>query len=246
MSASGKRRRVLGVLAMLVSACSTGAGPDASRGPDGEGLAVTVAGLSLPEVDDVCVDLRVTNATGVVWQRGDTTRTKLGADQVGDGPAGAADTETICSSRYGDAAANGLTYVGPCDASSDTGERDGVQNDVTLWVDGLYAGGADVGDWQDPCPSGCTLEVDCAPNRDSLVRFDLAIMRDARQGFFDIAVSFSDIFCSAKLDTCYEEDPRGRRRRRDAAHRGVPRAGGARLRLRAVPQGLLEPRAEPR
>ena len=205
MSASGAGRLVLGGVAMLLSACSTAAGPDASRGPQGEGLAVTVAGLSLPEVDDVCVDLRVTNATGVVWQRGDTARTKLGADQVGDGPAGAADTETICSSRYGDAAANGLTYVGPCDASSDTGEREGVQNDVTLWVDGLYAGGVDVGDWQDPCPNGCTLEVDCVPNRDSLVRFDLAIMREARQGFFDVAVSFSDIFCSAKLDTCYPD-----------------------------------------
>lgn len=205
MSARRARWRELGLAALWMSACSTAAGPDGSRGPSGEGLAVTVAGLTLPGVDDVCVDLRVMNASGVVWQRGDTTRTRLGADQVGSGPAGAPDTGTVCSSRYGDAAANGLTYVGPCDATSDTGERDGVQNEVTLWVDGLYSGGADVGDWQDPCPSGCTLEVDCAPNRDTLARFDLAVLRDARQGFFDVAVSFSDIFCSAKLDTCYAD-----------------------------------------
>lgn len=192
-------------MAVWVGGCSSVEGPREERGPNGEGLAIAVAGLTLPSVDDVCVDLRVMNASGVVWERGDTTRTKLGADQVGSGPAGAPDAGTVCSSRYGDAAANGLTYVGPCDASSDTGERAGVQNDVTLWVDGLYAGGADVGDWRDPCPAGCTLEVDCAPNRDTLVRFDLAVMRDARQGFFDVAVSFSDIFCSAKLDTCYAD-----------------------------------------
>ena len=98
-------------------------------------------------------------------RRSGTSRTDLPArSSTFHTPGGGApDAGTVCSSRYGDAAANGLTYVGPCDASSDTGERAGVQNDVTLWVDGLYAGGADVGDWRDPCPAGCTLEVDCAP-----------------------------------------------------------------------------------
>jgi hypothetical protein len=40
----------------------------------------------------------------------------------------------------------------------------------------------------------------CAPNTDTLVRFDVTIARDARQGFFDVAVAFEDLFCSAKLD----------------------------------------------
>ncbi len=35
--------------------------------------------------------------------------------------------------------------------------------------------------------------------------FDLVVMRDARQGFFDVAVTFEDIFCSAKVD-CVDDD----------------------------------------
>ncbi|MFO0747449.1 MAG: hypothetical protein U1F43_17560 [Myxococcota bacterium] len=38
-----------------------------------------------------------------------------------------------------------------------------------------------------------------------LVEFDLAIMRDAQQGFFDVAVNFGDIFCSMKFDSCYDD-----------------------------------------
>jgi len=45
-----------------------------------------------------------------------------------------------------------------------------------------------------------SLEVDCLENRDVPVRFDITLMRQADQGFFDVAVQFEDIFCSAKLD----------------------------------------------
>lgn len=59
--------------------------------------------------------------------------------------------------------------------------------------------------WQDPCgPSGCTLEFDCNENQDTRVDFDFTVMRNAQQGFFDVAVNFEDIFCSAKYDTCYD------------------------------------------
>ncbi len=195
----------LGLSAIAVAGCAEGE-RTTSGGPV---LAVAVAGLTLPAIDEVCVDLRVTNGTGVVWAKGDPSKTRLGADQTGaNGPAGEADTTTLCSGRYGNGAGGDLTYVGTCDAASDSSAAPGVQNDVTLWVDGLYgigADGADVGGWQDPCPMGCTLSVDCVANVDTLAEFNLTVLRDARQGFFDVAVAFEDIFCSAKLDTCYPD-----------------------------------------
>ncbi|MFO0748893.1 MAG: hypothetical protein U1F43_24990 [Myxococcota bacterium] len=53
-------------------------------------------------------------------------------------------------------------------------------------------------DWDKPDP--IVQEVDCVENSDVVVRFNLTIVRSANQGFFDIAINFSDIFCSAKLD----------------------------------------------
>jgi hypothetical protein len=72
---------------------------------------------------------------------------------------------------------------------------------VTLWVDSLFdADGEVLGDWQDPCPSGCSLAVACVENADTPVTFNLTVMRAARQGFFDVAVNFDTVFCSAKVD----------------------------------------------
>src|SRR6201999_2048098 len=51
----------------------------------------------------------------------------------------------------------------------------------------------------------CAQAATCAENADTPVRFDLTIMRRAQQGFFDIAVSFEDVFCSAKVD-CEDRD----------------------------------------
>jgi hypothetical protein len=39
------------------------------------------------------------------------------------------------------------------------------------------------------------------------VTFNLTIVRSAQQGFFDVAVSFEDIFCSAKFDCATESGP---------------------------------------
>ncbi|PKN55397.1 MAG: hypothetical protein CVU56_21505 [Deltaproteobacteria bacterium HGW-Deltaproteobacteria-14] len=44
----------------------------------------------------------------------------------------------------------------------------------------------------------------CRENQDVFVQFDVALMRPAQQGFFDIAVNFNNIFCSAKFDCAYE------------------------------------------
>ena len=49
-------------------------------------------------------------------------------------------------------------------------------------------------------PTPVTRDVACAPNADVAVAFDMTVVREAQQGFFDVAVTFQDIFCSAKLD----------------------------------------------
>jgi|GEM_PF-1915676 len=175
---------------------------------DGGVVTIAVAPLSLPGVGIACYDLRVENGAGIVWERGNPSLTLLGADQAGGASGGAPDTATLCSSSYGSGAGGDISYVATCDSDSDSDALTaGVQNDVTIWVDGLYDSGAtaDLADWRDPCPSGCTLTADCQPNADTAVTFDLNIMRRAQQGFFDIAVSFSDLFCSAKLDTCSDD-----------------------------------------
>ncbi len=193
----------------LVSCLALGAGTAClgSAEPSGPKLAVDIAALTLIGPDNVCYDLLVENADGTVWSKGNPLVTLLGADQDGGPDVGDADTDTICSTRYGNSTGGAVTYIGTCDASvdADTDVRAGVQNRVTLWVDGLYKSGADLGDWQDPCPAGCSLSVDCNENEDSLVEFNLTLMRQANQGFFDIAVNFQDIFCSAKFDTCYPD-----------------------------------------
>jgi len=49
----------------------------------------------------------------------------------------------------------------------------------------------------------------CQENADVFVQFDVALMRPAQQGFFDIAVNFNNIFCSAKFDCCADTDANG-------------------------------------
>ncbi len=202
------RRTVLMVPSVIaLAACAD----MADTSPPADGLSIAVAPLSLPGVGFACYDLRVNNGPGgtgdVVWRRGDPAFTRLGQDQNTDPTdtaanpptPGSADSDTVCSNTFGNGSGGDITYIGTCDADATEGVR---KNSVTLWVDGLYnAGGtADIGAWRDPCVNGCTLEVDCAENTDALVEFNLTVMRAANQGFFDIAVNFSDIFCSAKAD----------------------------------------------
>jgi hypothetical protein len=160
--------------------------------PPGARLEVAVAPLSLPGLSKVCYDLKVTNAAdgagSTVWRRG----------SPGLAPGG--DSDSICSTTYGNGPGGAITFVGACDASVET------QNSVTLWVDGLYdSAGAFIAPtgpdgWQDPCSTGCTLNATCLENQDTRVEFNLTILRQANQGFFDIGVNFEDIFCSAKVD----------------------------------------------
>jgi len=192
----------LGLMALGLLACADLPGV----GPDAQGLHIEVAALSLEGVDVACYDLRVDTATETVWRAGDPTL------KASDG-----DTGALCSDLYG--FAGGISYVGTCDASADADvdpATPGVQNTVTLWVDGLYRGGYGdalipieddgVSAWQDPCGEhGCVMTFDCVENADTEVHFDLTVMRSAQQGFLDVVVSFDDVFCSAKYDTCYAD-----------------------------------------
>jgi len=144
--------------------------------PAGPGVAVTIAPLDLPGITNARYRLEVHNDSGeTVMDR------ELTADDYGDG-------------------AGSVSYVAPCDA-------DDNDNTVTLTLLDLYGGAGgtaalSTAEYDNPGP--LTQTVTCEANADVAVRFDLTIARRATQGFFDVAISFDDIFCSAKLD-CLED-----------------------------------------
>ncbi len=133
----------------------------------------------------------------MIWQKGSLA---LNGASVGGDP------DALCSSNFGNGTGGDITFIGACVASPVDAGQTGRTNSVTLWVDSLYDAsntyisptGAD--GWQDPCPDGCTLTAMCRENADTLVEFNLTILRQANQGFFDIGVNFEDVFCSAKVD----------------------------------------------
>ncbi len=174
----------------LVS-CTEAVRPPATR------FEISVAPLTLPGIAKVCYDLQVKNGTtalaDTVWQQGDPLVTSP------------TDTDAICSSNFGNGTGGDVTFVGTCDATKLSPSDSGRINAVTVWVDSLYdasgpisANGSD--GWRNPCPNGCTLEALCQENADTPVTFNLTILRQANQGFFDIGVNFEDVFCSAKVD----------------------------------------------
>ena len=185
------RLRLLALSSLgLLGACAADEGP---KGP----LTVAVAPLTLPGIADVCYGLTVFN---------------------GD-PSGSPDTvwslEGICSSQYGNTTGGDITYIGTCDADTG-GENNYVQliletieddQDYTLLDQNTVPFGGD-SDFINPCadPGDCILDFPCVENEDVFVEFNITVMRDAEQGFFDIAVNFEDVFCSAKADSCYGED----------------------------------------
>jgi len=163
----------------------------------GARVAIAIAPLALPDVDDICYRITVTNGPG---RTGDVVWT----------------LPEVCASRYGDDV-GAIAYVGTCDASKGTASVTLELED--LWVEGRatplgpteYVSPCGAVDWDADPPAlagahgPCTRDVPCAPNADTAVRFDLTIMRPASQGFFDVAVDLEDVFCSAKLD-CVDDD----------------------------------------
>ncbi|MCB9734949.1 MAG: hypothetical protein H6745_20370 [Deltaproteobacteria bacterium] len=172
----------------LLAACSAQAPVTAGAAGEGARLAIAVAPLSLPGVTDACYTLSV-------FAGADPT---TGAEVMSKAH--------VCASQYGDNA-GAVSFVGTCDASGDGASS------VRLVMEDLCAGGAcpataggansiPATEWRNPCPGpgGCVKTATCRPNADEPVGFDLTVARAANQGFFDVAVSFSDVFCSAKLD----------------------------------------------
>jgi len=168
-----------------------GCGQPPDTAPAGR-LAVDVAPLGLDGVEDAFWDVAVTSGTGqTVWQA------------------------RLSSTRYGDGAGS-LAYVGPCDA--DTSTPGANTNTVSLALVGLYATppavtAADDG-FGEPAPAGAlatrdpgllTRDVLCEPDADVSVTFDITLVRPATQGFFDVSVTFDDLFCSAKFDCCRDD-----------------------------------------
>jgi len=158
-------------LGWLVAAALTFACSGEPPAGEAGGVAITVSPLTLPGVTRAVYTLTVEN------DGGETVMSRQ-----------------LDSNAYG--AGGGLSYVAPCDA-------DANDNTLTLTVDALYSGAGGVtpvpaGEWVDPGPM--TRDVTCVANADVPVTFDITVLRAAEQGFFDISVDFSDVFCSAKLD----------------------------------------------
>ena len=173
-------------------------GACAAEGPSGP-LNVSVAPLTLPGIADVCYGLTVFNG---VPATADTVWSQQG----------------ICSSQYGNSGGGDITYIGTCDADS------GSNNYVELILETIEVDGGTIlddqftvqappdgdgdADFTNPCAEAgdCVLNFPCVENEDVFVEFNITVMRDAEQGFFDIAVNFEDIFCSAKFDSCVGEE----------------------------------------
>jgi len=157
-------------IAALSACADQSAGP---TGPQGS-IELNVAPLNLPGITNASYDLWVTGNSGdQIWREDGIT-----ADQYGDG-------------------SGAVTYIGTCDAQDGTHTVHLKMNTLTdASTPDLFAAGEAV----NPCPVDCSLTAPCVENSDTAVTYNLAIMRDADQGFFDIAVNFEDVFCSAKVD----------------------------------------------
>jgi len=166
---------------------------DASPAPPGERVAVAIAPLDLAGVANADWRLTITN----------------GSDET-------VWTRDVDADGYGDGAGS-VSYVGSCDA-------DDNDNTVTIELLGLEsAGGAAIapGSYRNPGP--ISREFTCVADADVAVDFDVTVARAAEQGFFDVAISFADIFCSAKLD-CVDEDDQPLRLLHDASGARGPTA----------------------
>jgi hypothetical protein len=190
MSALSKELLMYAACGAMI-ACSDGAG--VSPRPQVE---IAIAPINYPGIADVCYGLTVSNGEPGL----------LGTDTVWS-------EAQLCSSDFGNGGGGDLTYVGPCDASVTADNTvalvlNSIRATNGLLDDQVTATDGDP-DFQNPCPAAapCTLAFACEENADVLVEFNLTIMRDADQGFFDIAVNFDDIFCSAKLDCQYADGP---------------------------------------
>ncbi len=150
--------------------------PDATRGPAGR-FEIGVRPLSLENVSEVVYKLTVKNAAAapnnVVWSK------------------------SVSSAQYGDGV-GAITFVGACDGQSNPHTIEVVVQSMRD-ADGVTIPPTK---YANPAPANAPISLTrtCVANEDVQVVFNLAIMRAAEQGFFDIGINFADVFCSAKLD----------------------------------------------
>ncbi|TNF23548.1 MAG: hypothetical protein EP329_27320 [Deltaproteobacteria bacterium] len=136
----------------------------------GARVDLRVAPLDLPGVTDAEWRLTVTNQAGEVVW-----------------------TRDVASSAYGDGTGS-ASYVGTCDADANDNRAD-----VRLLA--LYGpGGAPLAADAYADPGVLTRTFTCLADRDVALDFDVTVARRAVQGFFDVAIAFDDVYCSAKLD----------------------------------------------
>jgi len=173
--------RLLIAFTLIVPLCACG---DTAQAPiSHDNFTIAVAPLRLDDIIQACYSVKV-------W-----------AGPGGAGPDDAPNEQVwarqLCSLAYGNGPGGDVSYVGPCDAQA------GLHS-IELTVDRLD--GAPLGSWSNPCPADtpCIIEAPCVENSDVPVTFNLTILRQANQGFVDIAVNIQNIFCSAKFDTCYD------------------------------------------
>jgi len=198
----------LGSAALLFGACAEGPkNPTDDFGYDGTGIAFQVSPLTLGALDDSCYSFAVVSQLNqLVVGRGPSV---TAANLTGVTGVPATVTAAVCASQFGNSDGGDISYIAPCHASENA-----KNHTVRLWVNALCedggvtpnTGGActEIQSYVNPCPAagGCSLAVTCVENADTPVTFNLTIMGQADQGFFDVAVNFDDVFCSAKLDDC--------------------------------------------
>ena len=190
MEPTSPRRLPRGAYVICLLICLHIGGLSACKddGSSRDNLRLEVSALGLAGVGDVAYAVSVARlGGGLVW-----SKSPLSATAYGNG--------------------RDLTYVGPCDASPGSNPHT-----VRIEVLDLFD---EVGErilpatYRNPGPVDVTAV--CRSNADTLVEVSLTLMRDAQQGFFDVAVTFDELFCSAKLD-CKDEglvfDPRTQERR---------------------------------
>jgi len=165
------------LLASTLSACGQTPSPQPTAR-----VAVTVGALGYDAVTDAAYTIEIWNG-----------------DPAGSGEL-VVRRDNIRSQRFGDGRGS-LSYVGPCDADTGTAF-------VRLTLNDIYSDEGALIDretWRNPTP--VEQQVVCTENADTPVTFNLTILRDAKQGFFDVGVVFSGIFCSAKFDCRGDDGP---------------------------------------
>lgn len=134
------------------------------------------------EGDKVCFALRVTNQVGAtLFDLGDHTSSPATLEAAEASGATCIETASVVKTR--------------CSPGPST---------ATAWVVGFFSAGLRTDDtYVDPCGAdGCELAFECIEGEDTAAVFDFSIVRDANQGFFDIAV-FGKTAPAGATGVCY-------------------------------------------